>query len=265
MLDHSSSSICLSLGSGGARGFAHVGVLKVLEKEEIRIEALSGASMGALIACLYASGLSSLEIEKLVLKIDWKKWLTFIDLSLPKRGFLKGDRIEKFLRDILGDLKLEDLKIPLCVTATNLETGEAVALKNGSVVEAVRASISIPGIFQPKEIKGQFLIDGGLSEPVPVCQVRELSKALVIAVDVTTRVKMMPRKSVSGAFLMSDTFLRSLYMMESRIAELTLLQNPPDFLLRPSIDHIQLYDFHKAKEAIEIGEKSAHEKIALMR
>ncbi len=259
MSDYLPSSICLSLGSGGARGFAHVGVLKVLEREKFRIEALSGASMGALIACLYASGLSALEIEKLVLKIDWKKWLTFLDLSLPKRGFLKGDRIENFLRDILGDLKFEDLKIPLCVTATNLETGQAIALKNGSVVEAVRASISIPGIFQPKEIEGQFLIDGGLSDPVPVYQVRQLSKASVIAVDVTTRVKMMPRKSLNGVFLMSDTLLRSLYMMESRIAELTLLQNPPDYLIRPSIDHVQLYDFRKAKESIEIGEKSAQE------
>lgn len=251
------SSFSLALGSGGARGFAHVGVLKIFEKQKIFPTALCGTSMGALIASLYARGLSALEIEDLVLKIDWKRWLKFIDFSLPRKGFLKGDRIENFLKSILGDLDFKDLKIPLCVMATNLQTGEAVAIKKGLVVDAVRASISIPGIFQPKQIEGCFLVDGGMSDPVPVVEARKWGQDKVIAVDVTTRVKMMPRKSSGAGFLLSDTLLRSLYMMEARIAELCLKQNPPDVLIHPPIDGIQLYDFHKAKEAISIGEKSA--------
>lgn len=247
----------LILGSGGARGFAHIGVLKVLEEINFPVHILSGTSIGALIAALSASGLSAQKIEDLIISMDWKSWFRLADIAIPKVGLFKGDRIEGFLKDVIGEVQFEDLNKSLTIMATDLESGKSVALNSGSVVEAIRASTSIPGAFQPKEIKGQYLVDGGLSDPVPVDIAQWMGAKKTIAIDVTTRVNMLPKKLPGSGFSLYDTLLRTIYIMESRVAELQISHFPPDILMRPSIEGIQILEFQKAKQAIEAGEKVA--------
>ena len=247
----------LILGSGGARGFAHIGILKVLDEIAFPVHVLAGSSMGALIGSLYATGMKAMELEERLLAMDWKKWFRLADLAIPKIGFLKGDRIEDFLRNLVGDLKFEELKIPFAVTCTDLESGDCIVLDRGSVIEAVRASISVPGAFQPKQCNGNYLVDGGLSAPVPVGLAIKMGAEKTIAVDVTTHVKVLPKKVAGKGFSLYDTLLRSLYIMERRIAELTVAEAAPDILLTPNQSRIQLFEFHKAREAIQQGEDCA--------
>lgn len=177
----------LALGSGGARGAAHVGVLKVLEREGIRVVAIAGSSIGAMVGGAYAAGIPVERIEE-----EWKKTSlpqvvrTFLP-TFPRTGLSSGAELQRYLRSVFGDLRVEELPIPFAAVATDLDTGEAVVIREGPLVEAVRASTSIPGIFRPVRWRGRILVDGGLVEPVPVRVCRELGAEIVIGVDVGPR------------------------------------------------------------------------------
>ena len=179
----------LALGSGAAFGFAHIGVLRVLEREKIPIDIIAGSSIGALIGGFWASGLNSKALEEIALSLDSKsvffKLIGFRDFLLPHNGFFKGNQVSRFLRNYLERKTFRMLNIPVKIAATNLFTGEEVVCDEGDVVDAIRASISIPGIFRPmKWGKEYFLIDGGVADPLPVKLLNQYGVKKIIAVNV---------------------------------------------------------------------------------
>ncbi|RLF31312.1 MAG: hypothetical protein DRN07_07465, partial [Thermoplasmata archaeon] len=153
----------LALSGGGARGLAHIGVLKVLEREDIPVDFLAGTSMGGIIAAAYAAGLSIEYIEKEALRMGrLRNLITLMDRSLPRLGLFEGQKVQEYLAGHLGDITFDELKIPLALVAVDLETGEEVVLRKGRVVDAVRATISLPGVFAPYRLDGRLLVDGGV-------------------------------------------------------------------------------------------------------
>jgi len=177
--------IGLALSGGAARGMAHIGVLEVLERENIPVDIITGTSAGAMAGALYAKDGNCKQIRAVIKELSRHKLASFIDPSLPRSGFIKGRRIKDLMAKFIGkDLKFSDLKIPFACVATDINTGEEVVLNEGSVPEAVRASISIPGIFTVVKMDNRYLVDGGLVNPVPVSVAREMGADLVIAVNV---------------------------------------------------------------------------------
>lgn len=172
----------LALGSGGARGWAHIGVIRALMEADIPIHALAGASVGAFVGAIHAAGELN-QLEEFVRELDWKGIMALFDLIFPTRGLLDGNKVYELLTEHLLDLCIEDAGIPFCCVATDLITGQEVRLRAGSMADAVRASIAIPGVFTPFEREGCFLGDGGIVNPVPVDVVREMGSDLVLAVN----------------------------------------------------------------------------------
>jgi NTE family protein len=176
--------IGLALGSGSAKGLAHIGVLKVLDEQKIPVDFIAGTSIGALIGVVYASGVSTREMEEIAFNIDKKQITSFFTPTIPYSGLVEGKRITEFIKSIIGNPNIEDLKIPFAAIATNVLNGKKVMITKGSAVEAVRASISIPGIFTPCKHNGDFLVDGGLVDPVPVNCVRDMGADYIVGVNV---------------------------------------------------------------------------------
>jgi len=174
--------IGLALGSGGARGLAHIGVIKILEGNNIPIDFIAGSSIGAMIGGFYAASKDIKRVEELALNNNWRQMLYFIDFSFHK-GFIGGERIKKFIKNNIDKTNFEDCEVPFAVVATDLKTGEVVVINKGEIVPAIRASISFPLVFKPIEQKGRLLVDGGLSLPVPVKVVRKMGADIVIAVN----------------------------------------------------------------------------------
>ncbi|MCD4707398.1 MAG: patatin-like phospholipase family protein [Candidatus Sabulitectum sp.] len=185
---HSNSAppgrIGLALGSGSARGWAHIGVIRALEEAGINVDCIAGTSIGALVGAVYASGRFA-ELEKAVLQLERKQILLFSDIILPKSGLIDGRKISNLIQQHVLDTPIESLPLPLCIIATDLTTGREVVLKDGDISEAVRASVSIPGVFTPVRKEDRLLVDGGLVNPVPVSIAREMGADFVIAVDLS--------------------------------------------------------------------------------
>lgn len=175
--------IGLALGSGSARGLAHLGVIRAIEEAGLHIDFVAGTSIGALIGAIYAAG-GRKDLEATFLAFDWKKTVSFFDLVLPRSGLLDGARISDLVRAHVGDRRIEALPTPFNAVATDILTGEEVIIRSGDVIEAVRASISVPGILTPVRSNGRILVDGGLTNPVPVSAARAMGAEIVIAVDV---------------------------------------------------------------------------------
>lgn len=184
----SNTPIGLALGSGAARGMAHIGVLKALKEAEIPIHAVSGTSSGALVGAAYVSGKLD-EIEEFALNIDWRVIASYCDFVFPRKGLLEGTKITTLLNQIINQPKFEELLIKFAVVATDLHTGEEIVFTKGNVTEAVRASISLPGIFEPVLYQNRLLVDGGLVNPVPVNVARNLGAEKIIAVDLTDHIE----------------------------------------------------------------------------
>ena len=177
--------IALALGSGAARGLAHIGVLKVFHENSIPVHIVAGSSMGAFIGALYAAGLSVEQIEEIACNVDLKLTAKMMMPSLKRSGLVAGERIKNLINTIVGNLNIDDCKIPFAAVATDLMSGEEIVIRHGSLTEAVRASISIPAIFTPVRYKNGFLVDGGLVNPVPVSVAKNMGADIVIAVNVT--------------------------------------------------------------------------------
>lgn len=177
-----SKKVGLALGSGSARGWAHIGVIRALAEAGIHVDYVAGTSIGALVGAVYASGEID-ALEEVVLQLDWKKIAYLFDVVLPKSGLIDGKKVSVFIQNHVKEINIEDLSLPFCAVSTDLTTGDEVAIREGNIIEAVRASISVPGIFTPFKKNGTILIDGGLVNPVPVSVVREMGAEFVIAVD----------------------------------------------------------------------------------
>ena len=175
----------LALGSGAARGLAHIGVLRYFEHVGIEVGWIAGSSIGALVGAAYATGMSSDEMIQIMEHLDRKKLVKLFSPMISTRGVVSGRSLVSFFRALLGNIRIEDLKIPFCAVATDFHTGERVVISEGELTEAVRASISIPVIFHPVEIGKHTLVDGGLVDPVPVEVVKQMGATQIIAVSVS--------------------------------------------------------------------------------
>lgn len=174
--------IGLALGSGSARGLAHLGVIRAIEDAGIKVDFIAGTSMGALIGAIHAAGKLD-ELEATFLTFDWEKTASFFDMVLPKSGLLDGARVSELVRAHIRADTIEALPLPFAAVATDIVSGEEVVIRSGDVIEAVRASLSVPGIFTPVRSNGRILVDGGLTNPVPVSAARAMGADIVIAVD----------------------------------------------------------------------------------
>ena len=187
--------IGLALGSGGARGWAHIGVLRRLNELGIKPHCIAGTSIGSIVAAIYAS--ESLEVaEKLALHLDWKRVAQlFLEVNFPRSGLLTGKNFMRMLRTLIPVRAISSLRIPYAAVATDLETQQEVVFRSGNLFEAIRASIGIPGIFTPTRLNGHHLVDGGLVNPLPVSVCRAMGADFVIAIDINLRSPAKKRKT----------------------------------------------------------------------
>ena len=172
----------VALGSGAARGLAHIGVLKVFEEENIQIDTLAGTSIGALIGALFAAGVPVRQMEQVALEIDWRSMAKLLDPVIPLSGLTDGRKLVSFIEDLLPVRNFEDLNRPFAITATDIKTGEAVIIKQGDLLEALRASLAFPGIFSPASFGKRLLVDGGLCNPLPIDVTRNMGADKVIGI-----------------------------------------------------------------------------------
>jgi len=273
----SSPRIGLALSGGGARGLAHIGVLKVLEREGIPIHLLAGTSMGGLVAAAYAAGLSPHDLEKEALRMSNPRWLiTLLDRGLPRRGLLAGQKVIGYLAEHLGEITFDQLRVPLALVAVDLNKGEKVILREGSVLEAVRATIALPGLFAPVERGEQMLVDGGLLDNLPADVVREMGADVVIAVDISTDEKVVAlftrelhgRRFVPESLVdMVDVLWRSVAVMMKEVNRRNLELASPDLLIHPDIPQgvTALTGLTRAAEVIAAGERAAQEALPRLR
>ncbi|MEW6228576.1 MAG: patatin-like phospholipase family protein [Bacillota bacterium] len=253
--------IGLALGSGAARGLAHIGVLKVLEREGINIRAITGASIGALIGGLYAAGMSVAEMERHALDVTKRSVLAWIDPILPRQGLIVGRKIQDMLRSFIGDIEFPGLRIPLAIVATDILTGEEVVFsREGNVVDAIRASISIPAIFVPVRLGDRLLVDGGVVNSVPVDHIRSLDKsAAPVAVSVTPKLELKHIEDPTAV----DIILNTLDIMQHRLFQTTAAQ--AKVVIEPDVSFASGIEFWEARELIARGEQAAFEAIPRIR
>ncbi len=276
----------LVLGGGSARGLSHVGVIRALEEAGIRPDLVCGTSIGALVGAAYASGELD-RFETWLLGLGIRDVVAFMDVSLSG-GLFKGDKLMEFLRGNFVDHSLEELDLPFAAVATSLHNGAEVWLRQGSTLEAVRASIALPGLFTPVMSDGVVLVDGGLVNPVPVSLARAMGADIVIAVDLNSDIlgrhlrdtplleipagnvgawirrlqgnllTLMPSLSPDEPRLpsMLDVLASGINIMQVRITRSRMAGDPPDVVVAPQLAHLGLLDFHRAKEAIEKGRQA---------
>jgi NTE family protein len=237
--------IGLVLGGGAAKGFAHIGVIKALEAQGITPDLVIGTSAGALVGALYAAGKSGFELQALA--IPFNEGLVS-DWVLPDRGLIKGDALAKFINATVDNRPLEKLPRKFGVVATDLASGEPVVFRTGDTGTAVRASSSVPGLFQPVLIRGHEYVDGGLSSPVPVRFARQMGATFVIAVDISDKPANSSIKSTV------DILLQTVTIMGQTIARYELAQ--ADVVIRPDTSQLGVVDFTTRHNAVLEGEKA---------
>ena len=267
-----------ALGGGGARGLSHIGVMKVLEEHGIYPDVIAGTSMGALVGALYASGLRAGDIER-ALRLDLRRLAMLADVTWSLSGLVKGKRVTAALESFLGDLTFADLKIPFACVARDIVNGQQIILRSGPVITAVRASISVPGLFTPVKVRGRYLVDGGLVNMVPVSTCRDMGAEYVVGVNVIpdpagrihepedetddeegkergrgSRLRRSKHPKPSAPNVVK-VLIQSLYIPGYRIAMENLQY--ADMAISPEVGNIGFFQFDKEVEAIEAGEKAA--------
>ncbi len=261
--------IGLVLGGGGARGLAHIGVLKVFERKGIPIDILAGTSMGGIIAGAYAAGISSVELEAEAERLTHvSSIMRLVDLSGPHRGLIEGKRLRVYLCERLGrETAIENLPIPLALPAVDLVSGQQVVLRQGLLVDAVQATMAVPGLFSPVYMGDYQLCDGGLLNNIPVDVARGMGADITVAVDVSPSYLQNPSDSGETAGEVwpawFPTFARDFYIAElimvSALTEIHLREARPEIIIRPTLPPgiSVFWGFSRAAEAIQAGEKAA--------
>jgi NTE family protein len=240
----------LALGSGAAKGFAHIGVLRALTEHHIPIYAVAGSSMGSLIGALYAAGIPPKYMEGLACGLRLRHW---VDFTIPKMGLISGARIREMVALLTRNEPIEALPIPLAIVATELIGRKSVTFRTGNVADAVRASISIPGIFVPFVMNDGIYVDGGVLERVPVKAVYNLGADLVMAVDVGSGRSEYKPESMIDVIVQSLDVMQDLGAYRNTEADITIL---------PELGDIGPSHFHKAKRAIEAGYEAVMQVLA---
>jgi len=282
--------VALVLSSGGARGTAHIGVIRELIKQGYEISSISGTSMGALVGGVYASGKLD-EYESWLCSLSKMDVFNLVDFTLSMHGIIKADRVLKVMQKFIPDQKIEDLPIKFTAVATDLKKGEEVVINEGSLFEAIRASISIPLVLTPVQKNDTLFVDGGVLNPLPVNRVFRRPDDILIAVNVNAQIpyqkptvddpewgyfdqltsgklsvfqkklaKLVPvnKKENSGYF---NLISKTTGLMLSQISMLTLEKNPPDLLIEISRHSCGVFDFYKAAELIELGKNATMESL----
>jgi NTE family protein len=271
--------IALVLGGGGARGLSHIGVLKRLEEEGVVPEVIVGTSIGALIGGTYAAGLSVGRMEEILRKMDILAVAKIFRPGIPLSGIVDGGRVAKLLRDLVGSKTIESLPVPFRAVATDLITGEDVVFDRGPLIDALMASIAIPVLFKPVFHQGRYLVDGGLSNPLPVSVAHHLSKAPSVAVNVSPdpakigellqnrrdfKMKRLGKFIPAGIKLPSstmptllDVFLQTVTVSTSHLIAQRLEQDRPRALLAPAIEEFGMLEFHKGPAIATRGYEEA--------
>lgn len=240
------AKIALVLGAGASRGFAHIGVLKILESNKIPIHMIVGTSAGSFVGSIYAYGYNAFHIQKMSFTIEKGD---IVDLTVPDNGFIKGDRLEEYINTLLNNTPMEKLRIPFYAVATDIQNGQEVVFGKGNTGKAVRASCSIPGIFRPVKIGSRTYVDGGVVSPVAVNAAKRYGADFVIAVDISSDIEDRPPEGTI------DTLLQSISIMYSKLSSIQL--SKADIVIRPKVGNIGSSDFSKRHEAVLEGEKAA--------
>ncbi|MDZ7588845.1 MAG: patatin-like phospholipase family protein [Parasphingorhabdus sp.] len=254
--------ISLALGGGAGLGWAHIGVIRAFEASPIEIVAIAGTSIGAIAGAGYAAGKLDY-LEELALSANMRSILRFLDPHLGRGAMMGGRAIEKRLEEQFGSLNFADLAIPVATVAADLISGDTVVLSEGRVVPAVRASMSLPGIFKPVAHEGRMLVDGGAALPIPVAPARALAPdALCVSVnlqdDFVNRAIMAGISRADGKHPNSLAVARaSLGLSLRNLGRYSLMLDPPDFALSPRVGHIDMQNFTRAAELIAIGRSAA--------
>ena len=285
----------LVLGSGGARGLAHIGVIETLEEAGYEMISIAGSSMGAVVGGIYAAGYLQ-AYKEWMLQVTRKKLFNILDFTLTRQGFLKGERIFSILKDVTGDQQIENMNIPFTAVATNMMRNEEVHYTSGDLYKALRASIAIPGIFTPVMENGQLLVDGGVLNPLPLNLVRKKENEIIVAVNlngssnrpipglnppvekeaVSALMKwlaplMQPGKDKQKDLLPVSTYslkelLLSTYRLtQDRLTEMILKTYPPDLLVQIPRSSCSTFEFYKAKSQVELGRETCARVLAQQR
>ena len=239
--------VALALGGGASKGFAHIGIIKVLKENNIPVKVVTGTSAGSIVGSLYASGMSPdrLELEAEILgKTD------LVDLTLSSSGFIKGEKLQNYINQKVGNRPIQQLPIKFAAVATDFESGKAVAFNRGNVGQAVRASASIPNVFQPTTIGGRRYVDGGLSQPVPVSAAKKQGANFIIAVDISAR----PVKNVNQGFFsyLDQTFnVMSIPLLQHELGQANVVIKPQ------VLEMGSIGGFAQKRRAIQLGEEAA--------
>ena len=275
-------SVVLALGGGAARGIAHIGILEVLEKNGIEVKGIAGTSIGAIIGALHAADTLE-DFKSFICQLDAKGMLKLLDPVVPRAGLFAGNRIAKKIDEFIPDVDIEDLGLSFCAVSTNIINGEEILHTSGPIRLPIRASMAIPGVFAPVRVDDQWLVDGGVSSPVPISAARKLCPGLpVIAVNLFNtnlafegdlapidqtsktelnrleRLLLKMRKSNKegrpGLFAsLSDTITH----MEQRICRFQISSENPELVLEPAVFGIGLFDFHQGEQLIAAGTRCA--------
>ena len=244
----------LALGGGAAKGFAHIGVIKMLEASGIHVDVVAGTSAGSVVGALYASGMDGFAMQQAAISLDEA---SIRDVRLFSGGLVQGQKLQDYVDGLVRQRPIERLKLPFAAVATELETGQRTVFRHGDTGEAVRASCSVPGVFEPTAIGGRHYVDGGVVSPVPVDAARELGADFVIAVDISAR---------SDGSLPADMLGivgRSVVIMGQHLGAQELAR--ADVVIRPQVNGIGSADFAQKDRAIMEGEKAALAAIPLIR
>jgi NTE family protein len=281
--------IGIALGAGVARGFAHIGVLRVLEKHGIPVDIIAGTSIGSVVAGLYLAGKLD-ALEEWALSLTTWKVISYFDLRVSAGGLIGGNKLVALIREHIGETTFAELSKPCCFLATDLTTGHEVWLRDGDLTHAMRASFALPGVFPPVPMNGQWLVDGALTNPVPVSVCRALGAQVVLAINLgadllgkTRQANNIPR--VAGFDLLDEmakgaqpaassrldwltrrlfsrepsapslfgSMVASLAIVQDRIARSRLAGDPPDLHVIPKVGHIGMLEFQRAQELIDLG------------
>jgi NTE family protein len=275
-------NIALVLSGGGARGMAHIGVIEELLKSRYTITSIAGTSIGSLIAGVYASGKLT-EFKEWISQIGKYDVFKLMDFAISKKGFIKGEKVFKKLREFLLDTDIENLSIPYAAVAVDIKNHKEIIFRSGNLIEVIRASVSIPTVLKPQNFKGIDLVDGGVFNPLPLDCVVRTTNDLLVAVDLNagiaySRTKLAKIKNTNESTYLKamaminekwskfhkegfkeigyfDLITESIYTMQMKLTQYSLEKNKPDVLIEISRDSCELFGFHRAEEMIEYGRK----------
>ncbi|MBL4790241.1 MAG: patatin-like phospholipase family protein [Kordiimonadaceae bacterium] len=282
----------LALGAGVARGWSHIGVIRRLEEEGIPIDVIAGTSIGAVVGGGFASGKLA-EIEDWATSLGKKSFFRFLDLKIGGSGLFGSDKLNELMKERFGNHMFSDLKIPFTAVACELKTGHEVWLREGNVSDAIRASFALPGIFEPRRVDGQWLVDGALVNPVPTSVCRAEGCDVIVAVNLSEDIYGSERAKREGALETAEfgvyaeseraaaiasksksprsrlfghkknapsmfaNLVASINIMQNRLSRSRLAGDPPDVTINPRCGHIGLMEFHRTAELVEVGRNAA--------